>query len=168
MQKLFNLQNKLKAVKKDAENPFFKSKYFDINGLLSALKPLLNEEGLVVIQPLDVSEGGVNILKTLVIDAESGDVLVNSSVALPSNVDPQKMGSAITYFRRYALQSLFLLEAEDDDANSASGNAETKDAPEAKNYNHGGRGKCDKCGANMVMNPKTSKIFCENKCWLNN
>jgi hypothetical protein len=160
MQKLFNLQNKLKAVKKDAENPFFKSKYFDINGLLSALKPLLNEEGLVVIQPLTTLEGGVNALKTVVIDAETGKALVESVVALPSNVDPQKMGSAITYFRRYALQSLFLLEAEDDDANSVSG----KQPPEAKNYNHGGTGKCESCGANMKMSA-AGKIYCSALCW---
>jgi hypothetical protein len=38
---------------------------------------------------------------------------------LPENSDPQKMGSTITYFRRYALQSLFLLQAEDDDGHSA-------------------------------------------------
>jgi hypothetical protein len=160
MEKLFNLQNKLKAVKKDAENPFFKSKYFDINGLLSALKPLLNEEGLVVIQPLTTLEGGVNALKTVVIDAETGKALVESVVALPSNVDPQKMGSAITYFRRYALQSLFLLEAEDDDANSVSG----KQPPEAKNYNHGGTGKCEKCGSNMKMSA-AGKIYCSALCW---
>ena len=168
-QKLFNIQNKVKAVKKDADNPFFKSKYFDINGLLAALKPLLNEEGLIVIQPLTTLEGGVNALKTLVIDAETDKTLVESVVALPSNVDPQKMGSAITYFRRYALQSLFLLEAEDDDANSATGNVggdAYNTAPPAPKYKDGGRGKCPSCGANMVMNPKTSKVFCEKKCWL--
>ena len=167
MEKLFNLQNKLKAVKKDAENPFFKSKYFDINGLLSALKPLLNEEGLVVIQPLTTLEGGVNALKTVVIDAETGKALVESVVALPSNVDPQKMGSAITYFRRYALQSLFLLEAEDDDGNSTIPESPNlKAAPPAPKHSEGGRGQCLKCGADMVMSPKTNKIFCSDKCWL--
>jgi len=167
MQKLFNLQNKLKAVKKDAENPFFKSKYFDINGLLSALKPLLNEEGVIVIQPLAVSESGINLLKTLVIDAETGKALVESAIALPSDVDPQKMGSAITYFRRYSLQSMFLLESEDDDGNSTIPESPNlREAPPAPKHSEGGRGQCLKCGADMVMSPKTNKIFCSDKCWL--
>ena len=160
MKKLLNIQKEIKAIKKDSKNPFFNSMYFDINKLLEALKPLLNEEGLLVMQPLTVSESGVNVLKTLVIDPESGDVLMKSAIALPSDVDPQKMGSAITYFRRYALQSLFLLEAEDDDANSVSG----KQPPEAKNYNHGGTGKCESCGANMKMSA-AGKIYCSALCW---
>ena len=54
-----------------------------------------------------------------VIDTESGES-VTSSIVLPQIDDPQKLGSAITYYRRYTLQSLLGLQAEDDDANSAS------------------------------------------------
>ena len=39
---------------------------------------------------------------------------------LPTNLDAQKIGSAITYFRRYTLASLLGLQAQDDDGNSAS------------------------------------------------
>jgi hypothetical protein len=42
---------------------------------------------------------------------------------LPEIADPQKMGSAVTYYRRYMLQSLLLLRAVDDDGNIASGKA---------------------------------------------
>jgi len=115
--KLLNVQKEVGAITKDSTNPFFKSQYFDINGLLTALKPILNEQGLVVLQPLTEINGRL-ALETLVIDEESGDQ-IKSITVLPENPDPQKMGSAITYFRRYALQSFFLLQAQDDDGNDA-------------------------------------------------
>lgn len=117
MDKILNVQKKIGVLVKTETNPFFKSKYLDINGLLEQLIPLLAEEGLTVMQPLNVSDGK-NVLSTVVC---SGDKkVVASNILLPDLQDPQKMGSAITYYRRYALQSLFLLRAEDDDANVAS------------------------------------------------
>ena len=117
--KLLRVQKEIGAIRKDATNPFFKSQYFDINGLLEALKPVLNNEGLVVLQPLTTGADNKLALETIVIDEESGECL-SRQTALPENNDPQKMGSAITYFRRYALQSMFLLQAEDDDGNKSS------------------------------------------------
>ncbi len=117
MEKILNVQKKIGVLVKTETNPFFKSKYLDINGLLEQLIPLLAEEGLTVMQPLNVSDGK-NVLSTVVC---SGDKkVVESNILLPDLQDPQKMGSAITYYRRYALQSLFLLRAEDDDANSTN------------------------------------------------
>lgn len=167
MQKLFNVQVKIKAISKDETNPFFKSKYFDINKLIEELRPVLNDEGLICVQPLDNIDGKP-ALRTTVIDAESGKSLVDMVTPIPENSDPQKMGSAITYFRRYALQSLFLLQAIDDDANSASANANygrTQAPPEALKYNQGGTGKCKDCGADNIMY-QSGKIGCANKCWL--
>ena len=115
--KLINIQREVGAIAKDATNPFFKSKYFDVNSLLTELKPILNKEGVIVLQPLTNIDGKM-ALETLVIDSESGDQ-IKSITILPENSDPQKMGSAITYFRRYSLQSMFLLQSEDDDANLA-------------------------------------------------
>jgi len=117
MNKLLELQKNIGKITKDSTNPFFKSAYFDINGLLDVLKPELNKLDLTVIQPL-TNINGKMALKTIIKD---GDVLLlEETVSLPENNDPQKMGSIITYFRRYALQSLFLLQAQDDDGNSAS------------------------------------------------
>jgi hypothetical protein len=56
---------------------------------------------------------------TIIIDCENNES-IESSIALPVLSDPQKLGSAITYFRRYTLQSLLSLMAEDDDGNKAS------------------------------------------------
>lgn len=123
-EKLLNIQKKVLTISKDSTNPFFKSKYFDINKLLDELKPVLNEEGLIVLQPLTNVEGKL-ALETMVIDKESGDQ-IKSITILPDVADPQKAGSAITYFRRYALQSFFLLQSEDDDGEKATTHEEKK------------------------------------------
>lgn len=116
--KLIDVQKEVGTITKDTTNPFFKSQYFDINGLLAELKPVLTKHNLIVLQPLSTQEGKLS-LRTKVIDADTGDIIEDNAI-LPENSDPQKMGAIITYFRRYALQSFFLLQAEDDDANSAS------------------------------------------------
>jgi hypothetical protein len=117
-QKLLDVQMEIGAIKKDSENPYFKSKYFDINALLGQVKPILNKHGLILLQELDHIDSKL-ALRTIIIDSESGEQIY-SACPLPEVTDAQKAGSAITYFRRYALQSLLALEAEDDDANSAS------------------------------------------------
>lgn len=119
MDKILKIQSEIGVLVKTENNPFFKSKYVDINGLLEQLLPLLEKHGLTVIQPLSHTDGKP-ALSTIIY---SGTIeLLNESIILPDIQDPQKMGSAITYYRRYALQSLFLLRAEDDDANSAKPN----------------------------------------------
>ena len=130
-EKLFELQHEIRAIKKDSENPYFKSKYFDINKLLRIFIPKLNEKKILFQQPLTLWNGGTALL-TILTDLETGEV-IKYETALPVNSDPQKMGSAITYFRRYAIQSLFALEAVDDDANLASGKDNT-DFVKAVNY----------------------------------
>ncbi len=112
--KLLAIQQEIGAIKKDATNPFYKSKYFDINSLLEQVKPILNKHGVVLLQGLE--NGGIN---TQLIDSETGNK-VGFFNPMPLQSDPQKTGSMITYFRRYALQSLLALEAEDDDGNYAS------------------------------------------------
>lgn len=110
---------KVSSISKDSENPFFKSKYFDINKLLEIIKPVLNEMNVVILQPLSNVEGRP-ALRTVLYDTEKGQMLSDTQITLPDLTDPQKMGSAITYYRRYSLQSLLGLEAEDDDGNLAS------------------------------------------------
>jgi len=112
--KLSAVKKEIGAISKDSTNPFFKSKYFDINGLLKHVEPLLDKNGLLLLQPIIKGE-----VFSEIIDIENGDS-VTSSIALPQIEDPQKLGSAVTYYRRYTLQSLLGLQAEDDDANAAS------------------------------------------------
>ena len=113
-QKLFNAKKEIGAISKDSKNPFFKSKYFDVNQLLQHVEPILTKHDLLLLQPLKEN----NVI-TQIYDIENS-VCIESYIALPNIQDPQKLGSAITYFRRYTLQSLLGLQAEDDDANKAS------------------------------------------------
>lgn len=119
--KLLVAQEKIKPIKKTEANDFFRSRYFDINALLADVKPILNALSLVITQPLSTDDQGRTKVSTIITDSGSGEK-VESSIFLPTNPDPQKLGSAISYFRRYTLQALLGLEAMDDDANSASGN----------------------------------------------
>lgn len=124
--KLLAFQKEVKAIKKDQDNPFFKSKYADINGILAEVKPILSKHGLVVVQPLEIQDGK-NTLKTEILDGEK--VIISAEVILPEGLDAQKFGAAVTYYRRYALQSLLSLEAEDDDGNLATGKTVGKIVP---------------------------------------
>lgn len=111
--KLLEVSKEIDPISKDSKNPFFKSSYFDINKLIEVVRPVLSKNGLVLLQP--ISEGKQY---SIIIDAETGDQ-IESSLDLPNIQDAQKLGSAITYFRRYTLQSLLGLQAEDDDGNKA-------------------------------------------------
>lgn len=113
--RLMAAQTEIQAISKDKSNPHFKSKYADINTMLAEVKPALHKHGLYIIQPI---EDGKVI--TRIIDAESGTALCESGLELSGQGNPQQRGSEITYYRRYTLQSLLALEAEDDDANAAS------------------------------------------------
>lgn len=116
--KLLEVQKEVAPIKKTEDNPFFKSKYFDVNSILAALKPVLSKHGLVLTQAIQ-TQGERNVLNTVVANAENSES-ITSTIYLPDATDPQKFGSAVTYYRRYALQSLFALEAEDDDGNMAA------------------------------------------------
>ena len=112
--KLLKVQKEVGSISKDSENPFFKSKYFDINGLIQHVNPILTKHGLLLLQP--IKEGKQY---SIIYDPETGEN-ADSCLELPKLNDPQKLGSAVTYYRRYTLCSLLALQAEDDDANRAS------------------------------------------------
>ncbi len=119
--KLFEAKKEIGKISKDSSNPFFKSKYFDINALLEHVEPILQKHSLLLLQP--IKEGKVI---TELIDFETGEK-VTSEITLPQLNDPQKLGSCVSYYRRYTAQSLIGLQSTDDDANLASSN--TPQAP---------------------------------------
>ena len=112
--KLYKVQSEIGAISKDSTNPFYKSKYFDINSLIKQVTPILEKHKLLLLQPIKDGEQ-----YSIIFDLDGGSV--ESSLKLPTDLDAQKIGSAITYYRRYTLQSLLGLQAEDDDGNIASG-----------------------------------------------
>jgi hypothetical protein len=112
--KLWKAKQEIEAVKKNAKNPHFKNNYADINALIEAVEPVLLKYNLLLMQPI---ENGCVV--TRIVDCESGDS-VESTMRLPEIQDPQRVGSAVTYYRRYTLQSLMVLQAEDTDAQDVS------------------------------------------------
>ena len=110
--KLLEFQKKIGIIKKDAKNPHFKNTYASLTQILSEVKPLLTECGLILIQPISLEGVG-----TTIIDFETNEK-IETVISLPTNLSPQQLGSAITYFRRYTLASLLALEIDDDDAQS--------------------------------------------------
>lgn len=108
---------KVESVKKDANNPFFKSKYASLSNILDVVNDPLNESGLTFCQfPTDT-----NGLTTILMHSETGEYIQATYEMTPTKNDPQGRGSAITYQRRYALAAILGLNIdEDDDGNAAS------------------------------------------------
>jgi len=124
--KLFEAKKEIGKISKDSTNPFYKSKYFDINQLLEHVEPILQKHELLLLQPIENDR-----VVTRIYDIE-GEGMVDSSMALTSITDPQKRGSEITYYRRYTLASLLGMQAEDDDANKTVRSAPKPQAPSKK------------------------------------
>lgn len=117
--KLFEAKKEIGKLTKDAKNPFFKSSYLSINALLEAVESVLSKHELLLLQP--IKDGKVTtVIHDATKDGTTDNTFVYSEMDLPSITDPQKLGSAITYFRRYTLESLLGLRADDDDGNKAS------------------------------------------------
>ena len=114
-QRLFKAIQEIKPVVKDKKNPHFKNTYADINTMLEDVKPIMHANGLFIMQP--IIDGCVT---SQIIDGETGDIVASSSLPINPNLAAQAKGSEITYYRRYTLQSLLGLEAEDDDGTKAT------------------------------------------------
>lgn len=122
---LVKAQSQMSNAKKDAKNPFFKSTYADLNSVREAVLPVLNENGIAVLQPI-VNLEGKNYVKTVLLH-ESGESIESFTEIVYSKAnDAQSQGSGISYARRYGLQSFVCIGAEDDDGNSASKQATPK------------------------------------------
>ena len=99
------------------------SKYADLSAVLEAVDVALQDAGLVLMQPFQyepIDGKHVLMLYTCIAHADSGEAIV-TALPLPALPDPQKLGSAITYFRRYSIMNMMGLAPEDDDGNAASG-----------------------------------------------
>jgi hypothetical protein len=116
---LVKAQSEMSNPTKGNTNPFFKSKYADLNAVREAVIPILNANGISVLQPI-VHLDNKNFVKTVLIH-ESGEML-ESFVEIIYNKqnDAQAQGSGITYARRYGLQSFVCVGADDDDGNRAA------------------------------------------------
>lgn len=123
---LIKFSGKMVKVLKDSTNPHFKNRYASLSTIIEATQKPLSECGLTIIQ----LPAGDNQLETILLH-ESGEYISEMYRMTPSKNDPQGLGSAITYQRRYAYGAILNLNIdEDDDGNKASEPA--KAAPKAE------------------------------------
>lgn len=123
-------QAELVSVGKTADNPFFKSKYADLGSIMKEAQPVLTKHGLAVVQ-LPTHIDGAPALSTIVMHTSGQSIDATVPLVLAKN-DPQGLGSAITYQRRYAYAAaLQIVIDEDDDGNKAS-RPQTRTAPPVK------------------------------------
>lgn len=120
-------QSEFKPITFDKENPHFKSKYASLSAILKATLPALNANGIAHTSRT-VIDGENIIVKAYLI--HGGIPFVRAEwPAGKISTPPQQLGSALTYARRYALQSVLGVAAEeDDDGNAAQGKAKPSEA----------------------------------------
>ena len=110
---------------KDSVNPHFKSRYADLATVLKTVRPVLARHGIALVQATRVEDDGRVLLITRLLWRD--EEVVGYYPISPVKNDPQGMGSAMTYARRYALQAIVGVAADDDD----DGNAASAPKPSA-------------------------------------
>ena len=116
---LVKAQAAMSHAAKDSKNPHFKSAYSSLASVIDAVRPALSANGLAFVQMLHTADGGVAVETVLI--HESGEQLSCGTLFIPaSKQDAQGYGSAISYAKRYSLQSALGIASEDDDGNAAT------------------------------------------------
>nr|DAW68260.1 MAG TPA: ERF superfamily protein [Caudoviricetes sp.] len=128
---LAKAQGQIEGAKKSSSNPFFKSKYADLAECWNTCREALTANGISVIQmPEEINENGrLNI--TTMLAHSSGQYISSTLTMTVTKLDPQAIGSAITYGRRYALAAMVGLAQEDDDGEKAMARPKDKKSAES-------------------------------------
>lgn len=127
-----NFKKKLKQPLKDANNPFFKSKYVPLENVVQVVDEAMIDTGLSYTQGIADLEEGYLRVDTIVLHESGEYMVIKGSKVKPVKNDPQSAGSAITYARRYSLSTAFGIASDpDDDGNGASQQA--KNNQQSKN-----------------------------------
>lgn len=168
-EKLFIIQSKGLKFKKTADNPFFHSKYLPLDELIETLLPILTELRLLITHSTHEK-----YVVTSVIDVDS-DELISSAFPIPEGLEPQKVGSVITYAKRYNLSQIFNILSDEDDDSNASATPQTARhevlTPKTTQYATPaqkpslGTQFCPACKIDAVISKKTGNQFCPN--WKN-
>ncbi len=115
-QKLFEIQNSKMSFVKSADNPYFNSKYLPLDKLLKQLQPVLEKHKLLVYHQ---TEDGT--IRTILQDMETMETIESRFPLIP-DIEPQKVGSAITYAKRYNIGQIFnIITDADTDGNDTQG-----------------------------------------------
>ena len=110
---------------KGSINPHFKSRYANLTGILEAVKGPLEEQDIIILQPIRTDAEGKSYLETRLLHS-SGEFIA-SHILLDISGKAQEFGSRISYLRRYQLQSLLSIPALDDDAEGTMQRGQTRD-----------------------------------------
>lgn len=170
---LAKAQSEIQHAKKDKRNPFFKSNYADLASVMDACRAALTKNGLAVIQTTEDTEAGLYLVTTL--GHSSGAAVAGRMPIRPVKNDPQGVGSALTYARRYALAAIVGVATEDDDGNEASREPEEHETqrnvgvtvpPKVSTpaITPGSDQACPKCGSIKVGKQKYPKPGAEKFC----
>lgn len=134
---LAKAQDEMEIASKDSSNPFFKSKYADLQSVVGSSRPYLAKHGLSVIHLLQQKDQSTYMVTQL---SHSSGQYVRSNVKLsPQKPDVQSLGSYITYMKRYCYAAIVgVVTGEDDDGEAAmsrpngngNGNGKNKVLPE--------------------------------------
>ena len=111
---LSKAQGEMTGAVKSKQNPFFKSSYADLAACWDAARAPLSKHGLSVSQTTEVSEAGTVILVTSLLHS-SGEHISGKLPVKPVKDDPQSMGSALTYARRYGFCAIVGVAPADED-----------------------------------------------------
>ena len=105
-------QAEMSHARLDGVNPHFRSRFATLASVIDATRPALSKHGIAVVQLPGYSEGRVTVTTRLMWGDESVECTAETR---PKKDDPQAMGSAVTYLRRYSLAAICGIAAEDDD-----------------------------------------------------
>jgi hypothetical protein len=122
---LLTAQKKFGPLFKKSDNPYFSSRYADLSEVIDTVSPALEEAEIVLIQGVSSDANMVHV-ETMLMHAPSCEWVKTVLTLVPVKADPQGFGSAITYGRRYGLQAICGIAAQDDDGNDASRTAPQK------------------------------------------
>ena len=140
---LCKAQASMGSAKKDAANPFFKSKYADLASVVEAIKKPLADNGLSYVQTTDIDESGSVVVETVLMHSSGEWLSGRLRMPVAKANDAQALGSALTYCRRYGLQAMAGIPADDDDGNAASEKEEKQ--PEKAAHDPQGKKALESC-----------------------
>lgn len=126
---LAKVQGALKPAKKDKENPFYKSSYADLASVWEAVKGPLSANELAITQTPSAEYGPDVVALITTLMHGSGEWIRGTLLMKPSKIDPQGVGSCLTYARRYALGAITGISTEEDDDGNAGSKPATGSAP---------------------------------------
>lgn len=123
--------SKIEGAAKSANNPHFKTKYADLGSVIDASKDVLTEHGITLIQLPGACVNGVLTLETILLHTSGEYISGEMGIAL-GKTDPQGVGSALTYARRYAQMAALNMPAVDDDGEAAMSRGANQNAQPAR------------------------------------